>query len=262
MTIPTMKSVGLDGTANALCVTPPQDLRSANVYYFRWAKFLFWGKAFAICAAAIIASLAVVFVLPLSGEDKLRTLGASYQLIGLITVVIGVVDRIRVFQVSLRALFDQWWSSRPRRVHDLKANSLTVGSPVFGRPMLRSCAKPNSDIEERVKVIEGNIDSIYKELNAFSNRCNEVENRIDDETTKVRGAIEALGGKFGRVRAIMSEGTPLELIGIVLLVFGIYLGTVPCRLLPGVSCASDKREAQSVHAVLQSGRIATQMTTQ
>ena len=190
-----------------------------------------WGPllvAFGIVIAA--SSSTKVF------DDGLRYAGLVLQILGVVTVAIGLRDRRLTFQkLGLPRLFLQWLARFPRyaaKPHVISAQGIGSGSAVGSAYVFGwHGVPPNATVEDRLVVLQKNLDTVMQ-------LALDAQKQAQEEAAKLHAELEserrerdksdrALGAKLESVGA---GNLHLEAAGVWWLIVGIILGTVPSEM--------------------------------
>jgi hypothetical protein len=171
-----------------------------------------------------------------ASEPIIRIAGLLLQLVGISTVVYGIDQTRRLFgHPSLVNAGMAWLSSFPRlhpppRVAVLDIDTGTIrltGSGVA----LRHRAAPGATLETRVHVLESNIDSLERRLEATEGHLGEAAKTAAEgllEEGQVRqGQVDAIREKL---EATETGGLAISLMGLIWLVVGLILATASQEL--------------------------------
>lgn len=166
-------------------------------------------------------------------SDGLRFAGVILQLLGVVTVAIGLRDRRQTFQrPSFYQRFVQWLRSFPKyspKPHILEMRgvaSASMGGSAYafgwqGTP-------PGATVDQRFAVIEKNLETV-KQLALDAQKQNQesaskIREELDAERRERSASDQALRLK---VENIGAGNLNLEAAGVFWLIVGITLGTIP-----------------------------------
>ena len=188
-------------------------------------------------ALSVVAIIVLVsFLLPGKNEDSIRYSGLVLQLLGVATVVAVLRDKRRVFdRPSLLSHVKSWIAARPHfRQKPLViavtgvASGFAVGSA--SASSWRGCAA-NSPMDERVAVLESNVESLRNELSIERKRIGEEATKIATAIGEERSAREGADTAIrARVEAFGAGGLHIEATGLFWLILGIVLATIPAEI--------------------------------
>jgi len=195
-----------------------------------------WGLVGVLLLALVGSCLVPTFIPPKSPEDRLRYFGLAFQLLGILTVVRGLLARERLFRVrSLADSIRQWWRRRPRWTpgsHTVIAGTGSIGM-AGGEARLSTWqgVPPDADLPARVAALEANVDRLRadiqqhdKDIQAERQQRAEAlaaERQLRESTTRdLRTQLEGLG----------ASGIHVEWAGVYWLVVGTVLATIPAEV--------------------------------
>jgi hypothetical protein len=166
-------------------------------------------------------------------DDGLRYAGLILQISGVLTVAIGLRDRRRIFWgKGLLQSFFQWLNRFPRsapKPHTISAQGIASASAVgsayaFGWQNIHG----DATVKDRLAVLERNLNSV-KQLALDARTQAQLEavrlrSDLESESHERKTSDDAIRSKLESVGA---GNLHLESAGVVWLILGIILGTVP-----------------------------------
>lgn len=190
-----------------------------------------WGPLLIAVGIVIVAS-SITKVL----DDGLRYAGLILQVLGVVTVAIGLRDRRQTFQKpGLPRLFLQWLVRFPRyapkpqivSAQGIASESAFGSAYAFGWQGVPD----NATVEDRLVVLQKNLDTV-KQLALDAKKEAQVEaaklnSQLEAERREREAADRALGGKLESVSA---GNLHLEGAGVFWLIVGIVFGTAPSEI--------------------------------
>jgi hypothetical protein len=185
--------------------------------------------AIAVVLIAIAATL-----LHLRSEQSVRIAGLLLQLLGIAAAAIGIRDTRRMFgKPTFFELLRRWIKSFPR----LAPRTITgvgIGSTSISgdaRATIWRNATGHS-LEERLSATEANVKELYDRLNLTENEFHQhvrsAKRSLQEETAAREEQDRLLHVK---VESASTDGLSLAAVGVLWLVFGTILSTVPNELL-------------------------------
>lgn len=187
-----------------------------------------WGPLL-IAVGIVIAASSITKVL----DDGLRYAGLILQILGVVTVAIGLRDRRQTFQkLGLPRLFLQWLARFPRyapKPHIISAQGIASASAVGSAYGFGWHGVPdNATVEDRLVALQKNLDTV-KQLALDAQKQAQVEaakldSKLEAERREREASDRALGAKLESVGA---GNLHLEGAGVFWLIVGVVLGTAP-----------------------------------
>ncbi len=128
-----------------------------------WGRWLLLPWLLWLTVAVIGSSIILAFTL--STERELRYLGAGLQVFGTCVGLWQIQQIRRVFELpSVKELFHQWWSLRPRDITiQLRGIAMGTGMGLAKLSLAREMG-PQIDLERRLEAIEFNLGETRREL--------------------------------------------------------------------------------------------------
>jgi len=189
----------------------------------------FW---IAVGGIALVAAVAVA----IGGTpvEEATIAGAGMELLGLATVAVGLSKLGREFgRPSLFDSLGSWFrdlpavfkKQPPRIINSVGGISITPGT---GSALLTVKAAPGSPIEKRVELLEKAVDLLRDYHGREIEKLDQAVERVAADLTieqRERAQVDE------RLRTTVEElavgGLHVEVVGVVWLFFGIFLGTLP-----------------------------------
>ena len=190
-----------------------------------------WGT---VGVVLVVAGLS--WLLPGTVEDRIRYCGLVLQLLGIATVVALLRDKRRTFKrQSLLEQFQQWLSARPRfrpKGHIISVSGIGSSSAVGTATLsVWRRAVASAPLEERLSAIEANVETLKQDLESTSRRLQMSFDRLATELTEERRTRESTDTAIrDQVEKFAAEGLHVEAAGLLWLILGIVLATVPGEL--------------------------------
>jgi hypothetical protein len=204
------------------------DWLQRTVSWLGKAKVLLWS------VATILVCLVALRIFDTS-ECHFRYLGLGLQCIGILSVLFGINRTREHFnKPSLLAGATTWLKSIPR-FRNRERFTLEIADSTHGqstsRVVLRQHAGPNATIEDRVRVLESNYDSL-------DSRTQLAQEQIDQANHERREALAAERQERERQvdaltrKLVLTEtgGLDLSLMGLLWLILGLVLSTASQEL--------------------------------
>jgi hypothetical protein len=163
-------------------------------------------------------------------ERQVRIAGVALELLGVLTVALGIRDTRRAFDDSptMWQAIKQRWDGRPRfgpKNVVLAAEGASFGTS-FGSARLTVRAGPNATIEQRIDLLEQNYDRLTDELDRSNaeakKKWDELSKALDLERKERQMANEETRRQLTKS---IAEGVHLEFIGVVLFAVGMIAAT-------------------------------------
>jgi hypothetical protein len=202
----------------------------------RFVRWFFEPRTFWLCAFVIAAVCTFAIALPKPLEDDIRYAGLALQLLGVATVMRGLRDRGRLFDkppivTSIKAWLSTFPPYSPKSVTLSASGSATASATATMTAVVWRAYRDGDTIDERFLALARNLDTVRQELSdastRLSNQVGSVQEALRGEQSSRTVAIDRLSRKL----TDLGSGTlHIELIGIVWLVSGIVLATIPAEL--------------------------------
>lgn len=184
----------------------------------------------------IAAAMAISLRFAPLAEDGLRYAGVFLELAGILTVVIGILDKRAAFNrpgfwVLLKQWVAQFPSFRSRSANVSGSAAITAsGSIVSGH--LTTRPGPGASLESRVIALESQLLSLQEHTNTIQQEAQERDQRlnarVDEESERRASEIQKLFKKFEEFGA---DNLHLETVGILWLVVGLITSNLPREIM-------------------------------
>ena len=182
-----------------------------------------------LCLSVPIAC-SLPLILFSASEPIVRMMGLFLQLLGILNVVYGI-ERTRNFfgrpslfrsAAAWLAEFPSLRGGTPTRIEASSAGATLVS----GRLSVRHRAGPNANLEDRVRVLESNVEGLENSRDEFQVQLDQANQRMDRELAEERQdrglQIEALGAKL---ETSQTGDLGVSLVGAIWLMMGLLLST-------------------------------------
>jgi hypothetical protein len=192
-----------------------------------------WRVGVPLLAILLVSVIAISLPLKLA-EAVLRYCGLAFELLGILTIVSGLRDKRRLFdRPSLLQTIRAWlsrrprWGARPGTI--LMAGTASVSlSAGIARLSVRRGASADASIEARLAAIEANLETLRTEQGQIARDLEEATRKANETVAAERRAREsALTAIRVQLERLGAEGIHVEMMGVVWLVLGTVLATVP-----------------------------------
>jgi hypothetical protein len=168
-------------------------------------------------------------------EPFIRLAGLFLQLIGIFTVLHGIADTRRIFnQAPLLEIALLWLKAFPR-IHLQKIHAHVIaqtgGLNMSGRVTLKHLPGTNATLEDRVRVLESNLDGIDRrtiELQQLIDQ--EKHNRNESLASERQRREHEIDDVRTKLEATETGGLNISLMGLVWLCVGLILSTASLEL--------------------------------
>lgn len=183
-----------------------------------------------------VAAGALAFALRKSAtEPEIRLTGLALQVLGIATVAWGIRETRSLFgRPDLFTLAKKWIKRVPiygKRTVATSVNLTGVGATLHGSAIVSSTAPPNATVEERISVLEKNIQHLNK-------RIDETQTEMDQGFRAQSSALEEEKQNRSREDQLLSEkleatetdGLHISAMGALWLFIGVSLSTASVEL--------------------------------
>ena len=193
-----------------------------------WEARRGWGTI-ALVAVIVFAAIPVAKSL----EDGIRYAGMILQILGVVTVAIGLRDKRQTFErPGLVQIFRGWLSRFPKyapKSHVISMQGVASASAVGSAYAYGWHGLPqNPTLDDRFAVLEKNLDTVKRlALDAQKQAQEEAArsaSRLEEERRNRETADRALSAKL---ESFGTGNLHLEAAGVFWLIIGIVLGTIP-----------------------------------
>jgi len=170
-----------------------------------------------------------------AAEPLIRFTGLFLQLLGISTVLYGISETRKLFNCpSLLSVASRWLTSFPKFRLPKRTVRLVgqAGEMSFaGRVIARHQAGPNATIEDRVRVLESN-------LQLIDHRMDELQQQIDQANRQTNQALAAerqtrehdIDHLRKKLEITETGGLYVSLMGLVWLIVGLMMSTASLEL--------------------------------
>jgi hypothetical protein len=159
------------------------------------------------------------------------------QIVGFCLLLVGLHGTLRQFGypsllATLWSWAKQWASTRPRFSEGETVLGSGTSAIVFsGRARGRATAGSGATLEQRIGVLEQNMDALHKEVgdvqDKFKREVDALRKLLADETAERMRDTDNL---TSRLKAKFVDGIGLDLLGIWFFILGITLGTASVEI--------------------------------
>ena len=185
----------------------------------------------------LFLSLLVILVVVLMGRSELafRVAGMLLQLLGVLTILIGIRETRKLFgRPSLAFMLRGWFRRFPRfkpRVYEATGFAEVPRPTVNGWGYTFSTTSPDATLEQRIELLE-------KRSEYLRNKVDEVRRELEQEVQKVISSVnEEQSARITEDRQILARleatetgGLHISAMGAVWIFFGIVLSSLPSEL--------------------------------
>jgi hypothetical protein len=198
----------------------------------------FWGQRSLWLPTAVLCGVPLIAIaIPLGQPElRIRYSGLVLELLGIITVIVGLRHKGRLFnKPSLRQRLAQAMQSFPswpgrNRTVALSGVSISATAGVAGRLSAWHSATDTS-LERRIAALEKNIESLKLDhaeaVKALRTADEQIRHSLESESTERKSVDADLKRK---IDGIGGDGLHVEAMGIIWVVFGAILTTVSTEL--------------------------------
>ena len=189
-----------------------------------------------MCVAVLLFALLASRVLPGNPDDQLRYAGLALQLLGVGTVAYLLRDKRTTFnRKGFLDLLKEWVSARPQ----FRPKSITLQvsgaahatSSGAGRLSIWRRAPADATLEKRLETLEANLEQLHEDHSEVTSGLRKASARLADElSAEKRTREEADRATNDKLEKFGAEGIHVEATGLVWLVAGIVLATIPSEL--------------------------------
>lgn len=210
-------------------------LRDRGHLFIQWA-FLdpraVWGSL-----GLPVAILFLAWLLPLTPEFRVRIAGFLVTLAGVVLVVVEILDRQHLFNLTRFPERTLAWLKRfPRiflRVQPIVAHAQVAigGIGAIGKAHVRVGAGPDASLEQRMIVLEQNLERADKRITEVETELSAEIRRLQSEGEAERRAREEHDNALRKqVEQLSVGGLDFELMGVVWVIIGSAFSTFPAEI--------------------------------
>lgn len=199
--------------------------------YIKWflGPHLFW-----LCILVIFNALLFGFY-TFRSEVAVRSAGLGLELLGLFVALAGIIETRTFFGLpSLPALFRRWLSERPRWRRNIVMGAAAGAYGLSGasaRGYAWSPVRPEDSLDKKVETLIHNVDRLKDDL---QNTHKEIDELSRKHAEALKGEAEAREKAATdiktQLKAALTNGLLLSLIGLVWLFVGIIMSTMSVEL--------------------------------
>lgn len=207
-------------------------------HFYNWLRaildWLFDARIFWI--ALFVAVGALVFVMRKSAtEPEIRLTGLALQVLGIATVAWGIREtRVLFGRPDFFTLAKKWLERVPVYGGRVVATSISAsagGATAHGRGYISSTASRDATVEERVSVLEKNIQHLNKRIDETQIEMDQSiraqSSALEDERKERSREDQLLGAKL---EATETGGLHISAMGALWLFIGVTLSTASVEL--------------------------------
>jgi len=194
-----------------------------------------WGPLLVVAAILALSQL-----IPVKLEDRLRYCGLTLELLGIATVVLGIIGKRKLFKKpTLLQNLRAWLGRHPFRQtqHAIVTGTASLASvSARAKASLWARTPPDASLEGRVAAIEQNLDTLRTELgNVEKELQDEARLRMESIDAERRARDAGMSEMRAQLERLGAESLHVEMTGVFWLVLGVVLDTIPAELAAGVS---------------------------
>ena len=200
----------------------------------RIASWLAQPKLVWLTAAVLLVAL-LAALRPSATEPGVRFTGLSLQCLGLLTVLYGIAQTRKLFQrPGLVNLAKVWFLSFPKMRPPAIAAKLGInlGSlSMSGRASVRHLAGPNAGIEDRVRVLESNVEALERRADGLQDQIDRANRERAEALLAERESREkTVHGLAAMLEASETGALDVSLMGLIWLISGLVITTASPEL--------------------------------
>jgi len=197
-------------------------------------RWLFSPRYVWACFAVATAAL-VVCLRPGTPEPTIRLTGLFLQLLGVLTVALGIIETRRFFgRPPISSNIRAWLAATPfRRPHVASAvghaslGALTCKARGYGT----HGAGENPTVESRVEALEKNLMGVHQRITGLEQEYDQELRKLGERIRSENSSLKAeLGQVNGRFEAFGTGGVHISAVGAVWLFFGLILSTASVEI--------------------------------
>jgi hypothetical protein len=182
---------------------------------------------------ALVVTWSLAFLVGHTPELRARIIGVILQLLGLVTVAIGLRKMRKLFgRPSLAAWLRDWLSRfllnfrKPEPITITPAPASASGG--VGEPTVRISASPSSTLEERISLLERDVDLLWTSLDRLQKGFTENLRKLSGRTTHDVLTLKRVDQQLqSQLEEVAVGGLRLEVLGLTWLLIGLVLATLP-----------------------------------
>ena len=208
-------------------------------WFKRFTAWLVMARALWVSLGVMLFVLAITYLLPLALEKRVRIGGLVLELAGISVVVIGLNEKLRLFNHptlvgQLRSWLAGYPSFKPRH-HVIEAAAGSIGIAGCSASSSVWSNSANQSAEARLDTLERNVtrlredqETLSKQFQGETRKCELAISEERRARTEVDKELRSLIEEFG------VGGAHLEAIGVSWLLVGATLATISEEICSGV----------------------------
>ena len=188
-------------------------------------------------ALVVVLVLTIVSRFPLSlAEPALRYCGLAFQLLGILTVVSGIRNKRRLFNLPNLVKEVRIWLNQCPRLGAKPQTILFAGTGSIslsgsGNLSVWCGAPADASVEARLAALEANLATLRTEQAETAKQLQEATRKTNEAVNSERGAREsAVAALRVQLEGLGAGGLNVEMMGVFWLVLGVVLATVPSEI--------------------------------
>lgn len=196
--------------------------------------WLFGPRHVWICALVVVLALAVCSR-PGTPDPAIRITGLVLQLMGVLTVVWGIVQTRRFFgRPSILSRFWDWLAAAPfrkPRVVSATGHAILGGVTCKGRGYATHGAGDNPSLESRLDALEKNLAGVHQRITGLEREYDQELRKLGERIRTESGSLKAeLGQVQGRFESFGTGGIHISAVGAAWLFVGLILSTASVEI--------------------------------
>jgi len=204
-------------------------------YIKRLLKWIWEGKFLYILILLICAVCCAIFKLDqlkigLNTESNIRVFGLLFQLIGVVTIVYSLKDKLQLFKGhGFRKFYCDYFREFPKWKFS-KNVTVEIESAIHTSTIFepRISTNPKENFKEIIKYFNNEIQMLYKKLEDTKKENKKETQHLKD---KIKSLSDNLGKKIKDTNNLIIDSSVsniwLESFGLVCIILGLILGTIP-----------------------------------
>lgn len=186
--------------------------------------------------AVVLLVLVVGFLLPVTVDDSVRYSGLVLQLLGIYTIVHGLLGRQRLFNhpgfgVKFRAWLRQfpWGSKKPQPIEISPTGGISLSSA--GKLSIWHGVPDEASIEDRLAALEANLETLKTELAETSNEHQgDIRRLVEAAASERQMRDSAVRDIRSQMEELGAGGLRLEWKGVWWLILGTIFVSIPSEI--------------------------------
>jgi len=167
-------------------------------------------------------------------EHIIRYAGLGLQVAGILTVWWGIRETRKLFEhPTFWMQAGEWFRRRPRYGGRVVAGegSAAAAAGAFGRTTVWSHASSGATLEQRLEVLEKNLQSVRDDLSGFQTKTEEDIRRHDQAIREEQQARDSADQEIRKkLKSTETGGLHISAMGAIWLLVGVIMGTIPAEL--------------------------------